>query len=176
MNAHETMVPETVLITGAAKRIGRELALDMASLGWRVAVHYNASRDAALAVVDEIAAAGGLEAVVGRADASLFELVERAALPQLDVALQPGARERTGARQNISNLAWAFAAADVGGDTLFGGASPFVPRVVASLALDDESARESSRPSMKPERSVSNRLKATAHRSTVVRVAAVCCS
>ena len=82
-------------------------------------------------------------AVVGRADASLFELVERAALPQLEVALQPGARERTGARQNISNLAWAFAAADVGGDTLFGGASPFVPRVVASLALDDESARES---------------------------------
>ena len=38
------------------------------------------------------------------------------------------------------------------------------------------SARESSRPSMNPERSVSNRLKATAHRSTVVRVAAVCSS
>ncbi len=87
MNAHETMVPETVLITGAAKRIGRELALDMASLGWRVAVHYNASRDAALAVVDEIAAAGG-RAAAFKADLA-DEGETSALLPQVVDGLGP---------------------------------------------------------------------------------------
>lgn len=32
-----------VLVTGAAKRIGREIALEMARAGWNVAVHYHAS-------------------------------------------------------------------------------------------------------------------------------------
>ena len=30
----------TVLITGAAKRLGREIALNLAQAGWRIAVHY----------------------------------------------------------------------------------------------------------------------------------------
>lgn len=49
----------TVLITGAAQRIGRQLALDLADKGWAVAVHYNTSQDAADAVVAEIEAKGG---------------------------------------------------------------------------------------------------------------------
>jgi NAD(P)-dependent dehydrogenase (short-subunit alcohol dehydrogenase family) len=35
----------TILITGAAKRIGRQLALDLAEAGWDIAVHCNGSRD-----------------------------------------------------------------------------------------------------------------------------------
>ena len=35
--------PKTVLVTGAAKRLGRAIALDLASHGWDVAVHYNSS-------------------------------------------------------------------------------------------------------------------------------------
>ena len=31
--------PKTVLITGAAKRLGREIALHLAAAGWRVAIH-----------------------------------------------------------------------------------------------------------------------------------------
>ena len=50
----------TVLITGAAHRIGRTLARDFAARGWRVAVHYRRSRDAAADVVSEIEAAGGI--------------------------------------------------------------------------------------------------------------------
>lgn len=49
----------TVLITGAARRIGRQLALDLADEGWAVAVHYNTSRDEANDVVTDIAAKGG---------------------------------------------------------------------------------------------------------------------
>ncbi|MEM9471823.1 MAG: SDR family oxidoreductase [Pseudomonadota bacterium] len=49
----------TVLITGAAQRIGRQLALDLADQGWAVAVHYNTSRAGADAVVAEIEGKGG---------------------------------------------------------------------------------------------------------------------
>jgi len=43
----------TVLITGAAKRLGREIALHLAGQGWRVAVHYRDSvEDARKTVAD----------------------------------------------------------------------------------------------------------------------------
>ncbi|CAN5554363.1 SDR family oxidoreductase [soil metagenome] len=44
-------LPRTVLVTGSAKRLGREIALALAATGWRVAVHYRGSRDDALATV-----------------------------------------------------------------------------------------------------------------------------
>ena len=56
--------PPTALITGAARRIGRAIALDLAAAGWRVVVHYNRSAKEAKAVVEEIARAGGRAAAV----------------------------------------------------------------------------------------------------------------
>lgn len=53
-----------VLITGAGKRIGRFIALDLARRGWRVGIHYNRSAREADAVVAEIAEAGGIAAAV----------------------------------------------------------------------------------------------------------------
>ena len=50
--------PRVVLITGAARRIGRALALGFAARGWDVAVHYGASRREAEEVVEEIVAMG----------------------------------------------------------------------------------------------------------------------
>ena len=47
-----TRVP-TVLVTGAARRLGREIALALAAAGWRVAVHYRSSmEDATKTVAD----------------------------------------------------------------------------------------------------------------------------
>ena len=36
---------KTVLVTGAAKRLGRAIALDLAAAGWNVAIHYHGSRE-----------------------------------------------------------------------------------------------------------------------------------
>ena len=37
------MMTKTVLVTGAAKRLGRAIALDLAGDGWNVAIHYHGS-------------------------------------------------------------------------------------------------------------------------------------
>lgn len=46
------------LVTGAAIRVGRAMALDLAASGWDVAVHYNGSAAAAEEVAGEIRALG----------------------------------------------------------------------------------------------------------------------
>jgi NAD(P)-dependent dehydrogenase (short-subunit alcohol dehydrogenase family) len=51
-------VPKTALITGAARRVGRAIALSLADAGWNVAVHYGRSRDEAEATADAIRALG----------------------------------------------------------------------------------------------------------------------
>lgn len=58
--------PNVVLVTGAARRIGREIALALARDGWDVAVHYASSRDEAQAVVAEIEALGRRAVAVNR--------------------------------------------------------------------------------------------------------------
>ena len=45
---------KAVLVTGAAKRLGREIALEFARQGWDVAVHYGRSESEAQATVTEI--------------------------------------------------------------------------------------------------------------------------
>jgi NAD(P)-dependent dehydrogenase (short-subunit alcohol dehydrogenase family) len=49
----------TALVTGAGRRLGRAIALDLAERGWSVGVHYHVSAAEALAVVAEIEAKGG---------------------------------------------------------------------------------------------------------------------
>ncbi|MFZ1989865.1 MAG: SDR family oxidoreductase [Alphaproteobacteria bacterium] len=58
-------LPRTALVTGAARRIGRAIALDLAGHGWRVALHYRHSGDAAQRLAEEIEAAGGTAAALG---------------------------------------------------------------------------------------------------------------
>ncbi|HRH27463.1 MAG TPA: SDR family NAD(P)-dependent oxidoreductase, partial [Aquabacterium sp.] len=47
-----------VLVTGAARRLGREIALTLARQAWDVAVHCRASRDEAEATAQDIRALG----------------------------------------------------------------------------------------------------------------------
>ena len=49
---------KNVLVTGAAKRLGRAIALDLAGAGWNVAIHYNGSAADAEAVAAEVARHG----------------------------------------------------------------------------------------------------------------------
>ncbi len=70
------------LVTGAAERLGRAMALDLAGSGWDVTIHYNASADAAERTAAD-ARALGAGAVPLRADllveADVAALVSRAA-------------------------------------------------------------------------------------------------
>ena len=66
----------TVLITGAAQRNGRQMALDLAGNGWAVAVHYNTSQDEANKLVADIVAAGG-RAVAVQGDLSASDAPAR---------------------------------------------------------------------------------------------------
>jgi len=43
-----------VLVTGAARRIGRVIALDLAKAGWNIVIHYNTSQKEALSLAKEI--------------------------------------------------------------------------------------------------------------------------
>ena len=71
----------SVLVTGAAKRFGRAIALDLAGHGWDVAIHYKSSEAEALATMAEVRALG-VQAKIVQCDLAREEevasLVERA--------------------------------------------------------------------------------------------------
>jgi NAD(P)-dependent dehydrogenase (short-subunit alcohol dehydrogenase family) len=72
-------LPRTVLVTGAAQRLGRAIALDLACAGWRVVVHYAQSRAEAEQTAAECAAlTPGSLALAARLD---DEAEARALLP-----------------------------------------------------------------------------------------------
>jgi NAD(P)-dependent dehydrogenase (short-subunit alcohol dehydrogenase family) len=60
---------KTVLVTGAAKRLGRAIALDLAADGWNVAIHYHGSEEDADSAV-QAARAFGVEAAALKCDLS----------------------------------------------------------------------------------------------------------
>lgn len=73
------------LVTGAGKRLGREIALCLAAQGWHVAVHCRASRSEAEATAADIRALGRRAAVLC-ADLS-DEVATRTLVPQAVAAL-----------------------------------------------------------------------------------------
>ena len=73
------------LITGAAHRLGREIALDLAASGWDIAVHYNRSARAAASVCAQAQERGARARAVG-ADLDDGTAVQ-ALLPQAVAAL-----------------------------------------------------------------------------------------
>ncbi len=73
---------KTVLVTGAAKRLGRAIALDLARHGWNIALHYNSSEKEARATAED-ARTAGVKVTLLKADLmrenETAELVSRAA-------------------------------------------------------------------------------------------------
>jgi NAD(P)-dependent dehydrogenase (short-subunit alcohol dehydrogenase family) len=80
-------IPKGALVTGAARRIGRALALALAEAGYAVAVHYHSSGAAAEALAAEIAQGGGSAVALG-ADLGDEGAVRRL-LPEAAAALGP---------------------------------------------------------------------------------------
>ena len=73
---------KNALVTGAARRLGRAIALDLAAHGWNVAIHYNTSEQDADSAA-RAARAFGVDAAILKCDlskeAETANLVERAA-------------------------------------------------------------------------------------------------
>ena len=77
LKQHNSAAP-VVLITGAAIRIGRCIALTMAQRGWRVAIHFNQSQQPALELAEEINQLGhGAQADVFQCDLSQEDQVKQ---------------------------------------------------------------------------------------------------
>ena len=94
--------PGTALVTGAARRIGRAIALDLGARGWAVAVHYGTAAAEAHEVVREIAESGG------RGEAIQADLRDEAATR----ALISGAAKALGPVDVLINNASVFEADD----------------------------------------------------------------
>ena len=59
---------KTILITGAAKRIGREIALSFFNKGWDIVIHYNSSKNDAQVLADEMNAQRDDSAIIAQAN------------------------------------------------------------------------------------------------------------
>jgi NAD(P)-dependent dehydrogenase (short-subunit alcohol dehydrogenase family) len=120
-----------VLITGAAKRVGRVIVLELAAHGFDVAVHYRGSRDEALATAAEARALGA------DADAFAADLADESATR----ALLPAVVARFRRIDAIVNNASAFeydAASSFRYETLVRQmAANTAPAVVLAQALHD---------------------------------------
>ncbi len=88
----------TILITGAAKRVGRAIALEFAGAGWDIAIHFRDSRKDAAALAREIENLGRRTALV-QADLEDETAVE---------AILPGAIEQLGPVTALVNNASLF--------------------------------------------------------------------
>ena len=59
---------KTILITGAAKRIGREMALSFFNKGWDIVIHYNDSKEEAEALADKMNSERTNSAIIAQAN------------------------------------------------------------------------------------------------------------
>ena len=109
--ADRKLTGQTALVTGAGRRIGREIALRLASEGAQVAVHYGHSKEDAGAVVSEIERAGGqafsLQADLTRVNeiARMFDEVERRC-GRLDILINNAGRFYTTPLSEATESEW----------------------------------------------------------------------
>jgi NAD(P)-dependent dehydrogenase (short-subunit alcohol dehydrogenase family) len=97
-------VPRAALVTGAARRIGRAIALALHEAGYAVAIHAHRSRREAQELRDELARRGGRAAVV------IADLADHASVAGLVAA----AREAVGPLTLLVNNASSFERDDIG--------------------------------------------------------------
>ena len=93
---------KVALVTGAAKRIGRTIALALADHGWDIVVHYGQSHDEALATVRDIEARGR------RAGAVQCDLADPAAVAGLFTQAAQAAQALQGTIACVVNNASLF--------------------------------------------------------------------
>ena len=84
---------KTIFITGAAKIIGKEIALTFKELGWNIIIHYNSSKEAADDLAAEINNSNANSAVTVQGNLDVKEDVEKIisvvldAFPSIDLLI-----------------------------------------------------------------------------------------
>jgi NAD(P)-dependent dehydrogenase (short-subunit alcohol dehydrogenase family) len=102
---------KTVLVTGAAKRLGRAIALHLAGAGWNVAIHYHGSADEAESAAAAVRALGvkaaSLKADLSRED-DTAQLIGRAAaeLGPLSALINSASLFENDDWQSVSRASW----------------------------------------------------------------------
>lgn len=105
MTKARTPAKGAALVTGAARRIGAEIALALAADGRPVAIHHRSSPEAAESVAASIREAGGVAAIVSG------DLAD----PKTPAALIGAATDAVGPLTALINCASSFEADEVGG-------------------------------------------------------------
>ncbi len=100
---------KVILVTGAARRIGRDIALRLAREGAAVAIHYNTSREEAERTAEECGAAGIFQANLEKVDdiRRMFDAVD-GKLGRLDGLVNNAARFTMKDPLEITEADWDF--------------------------------------------------------------------
>ena len=103
---------KTIFITGAAKRIGKEIALCFSEMGWNIIIHYNSSKNDAQVLADEINGTNPDSAITVQGNLDVREDVEkvinevRDAFPTIDLLINNASTFYPTPIEDISEEHW----------------------------------------------------------------------
>ena len=103
---------KTIFITGAAKRIGKEIALCFSEMGWNIIIHYNSSKNDAQVLSDEINGTNPDSAITVQGNLDVKEDVEkvinevRDAFPTIDLLINNASTFYPTPIEDISEEHW----------------------------------------------------------------------
>ena len=103
---------KTIFITGAAKRIGKEIALCFSEMGWNIIIHYNSSKTDAQVLADEINGTNPDSAITVQGNLDVKEDVEkvinevRDAFPTIDLLINNASTFYPTPIEDISEEHW----------------------------------------------------------------------
>ena len=103
---------KTIFITGAAKRIGKEIALRFSEMGWNIIIHYNSSKNDAQVLADEINGTNPDSAITVQGNLDVKEDVEkvinevRDAFPTIDLLINNASTFYPTPIEDISEEHW----------------------------------------------------------------------
>ena len=103
---------KTIFITGAAKRIGKEIALCFSEMGWNIIIHYNSSKNDAQVLADEINGTNPDSAITVQGNLDVKEDVEkvinevRDAFPTIDLLINNASTFYPTPIEDISEKHW----------------------------------------------------------------------
>jgi len=103
---------KTIFITGAAKRIGKEIALCFSEMGWNIIIHYNSSKNDAQVLADEINGNNPDSAITVQGNLDVKEDVEkvinevRDAFPAIDLLINNASTFYPTPIEDISEEHW----------------------------------------------------------------------